>query len=225
MTKSRFFFVACLLLLVGGAAWYYLFGTSDFDQAKKNLKESAQNAVLSNAKPEDVAALAVKAIEMKQGEHGVELWRLKAEWGNVRQEGGLLELKKPKFTYLMPPDNAELQVTSEQGEVNQTTKIIRFIQSVVVTQGNNTLRAPIMVYNGTAKTLLFPQGAEFDGRGVEGTAANALWRLNDRVIDASDGVDMTWERAVDLTAVPRQHRNGTKPHSNSTAPASSPVAP
>ncbi len=197
MNKRRFFLFLLVLLLVLGTAWYYLFGFIGYDEAKQSLKDTAQNVALGAASPEDVAALAVKAIEMKQGEHGIELWRLKADWGNARQEGGLLELEKPKFTYYMPPDNQELKVVSEKGELNQATKIIKFISSVVVSQGNNTLKAPLMIYNGTAKTLYFPDGAQFVGRNMWGRADTALWRLNDRVIDASGGVDMTWERSLD----------------------------
>ncbi len=226
MTRLRIFLFVCLFLLVGGGAWYYFTGQSDFDQAKKKLKETAQNAVLGAVKPEDAATLAVKAIEMKQGEHGIELWRLKAEWGNVRREGELLELEKPNFTYHMPPDNTELRVVSEQGEVSQTAKTIRFVRSVIVTQGNDTLKASLMVYNGTSKKLLFPEGASFTGRGTSGTAADVVWRLNDRVIDASGGVDMTWERDADPMPLSKAERqNDMEPLHNSTVRALPPAVP
>jgi hypothetical protein len=224
MKKRRFFFACILFLLAGGLAWQLRYGLPDFGQARKAVGNSVQNAVLGAVQPEDVAALAMKTLEMKQGEHGIELWRLKAAWGNVRQEGGMLELATPRFTYYMPPNNEELQVVSERGEVDQSAKIIRFVRSVVATYGNSTLKAPLMVYNGTAKTLIFPQGTDFAGPDMEGTARDAVWRLNDRVIDASGGVDITWERAVDLLAAPRAARYNAGPSRNETAPVSSPDA-
>ncbi len=226
MKKRSIFFSLIILLIAGGFVWHHLFGLPGFKQAQQTLKETAKNVALGAAKPEDVAALAVKAIEMKQGEHGIELWRLKAEWGNVRQEGGLLELEKPRFTYYMPPNNEEIRIVSEVGEVNQHTKIIRFIRSVVATYGNNTLKSPLMVYNGTSKALIFPRGTDFGGPNMDGTAHDAVWRLNDRVIDASGGVDITWIRAVDPLVLPQTARhNETGPPLNETAPASPSAAP
>ena len=81
----------------------------------------------------------MKAINLTQGEHGAELWRLKADWGNMRRRDNVKELEKPKFTYYMPPDNAELQVASNKGEIYQDIQEIRFVDDVVATFGERSI--------------------------------------------------------------------------------------
>ncbi|MCC8194545.1 MAG: hypothetical protein LIP28_07870 [Deltaproteobacteria bacterium] len=108
------------VLLALGVGWYiFTDGTMSLGAAKKKLVQKAQDAVVSNADPEDVAALAMKAINLTQGEHGAELWRLKANWGNMRRKDNVMELEKPDFTYYMPPDNKAIFIVGDKGEIEQ----------------------------------------------------------------------------------------------------------
>ena len=91
-----FFVLACVL---GALVWWLFFKSDTLEAAKEEVKQKVQDIAAGAAKPDDIAALAVKAIDMTQGEHGLELWRLKAEWGSMHREGGMLELAAP----LPPP--------------------------------------------------------------------------------------------------------------------------
>lgn len=191
--KQRAIVFCTILAVVGGLVWWLFFKPLSLDAVKEELKEKAQSVAQGTTKADDLAALAVKAIDLKQGEHGVELWRLKAEWGNMRREGGLLELEKPNFTYYMPPHNEEVRVKAETGDVSQTSKLIRFRTNVQADYDGKIISGPLMVYNGTGKVLTFPEGAVFAGPGMSGDAPTVTWLLNEQLIKADGGVSMTWE--------------------------------
>lgn len=191
--KQRVLVFCTILAVAGGLVWWLFFKPLSLDAVKEELKEKAQGVAKGMAKADDLAALAVKAIDLKQGEHGIELWRLKAEWGNMRREGGLLELEKPNFTYYMQPHNEEVRVKAETGDVNQVSKLIRFRTNVQAYYDHNTISGPLMIYNGTGKVLTFPEGAVFGGPGMAGEAPMVTWILNEQLIKADGGVTMTWE--------------------------------
>lgn len=222
--KQRVIVFCIILAVAGGLVWWLFFKPLSLDAVKEELKEKAQDVAQGTAKADDLAALAVKAIDLTQGEHGVELWRLKAEWGNMRREGGLLELEKPSFTYYMPPNNEEVRVKAETGDVNQVSKLIRFRTNVQAYYDNNTISGPLMVYNGTGKVLTFPEGAVFGGPGMAGEAPMVTWILNEQLIKADGGVNMTWEGDRPLPGGKSSKRqDGTAPPSaaakNTPAPA------
>ena len=180
-----------------GVAWYiFTDGTLSMQAAKKQLVQKAQDAIVSNANPEDVAALAMKAINLTQGEHGVELWRLKAEWGNMRRRDNIMELEKPRFTYYMPPDSKAVIIVSDKGEIEQETQKIRFIDSVVATYEDRTLRAPEILYFGKSREIVCPQGGEVNGDGYDGSANRIVWRMNDAIIEAFGDVVVSFENDI-----------------------------
>lgn len=186
---------AVLAVAVLFAGWYiFTDGALSLDAAKRLAKRAAQDVVASgNGAPEDVAALAVKAISMTQGEKGFELWRLKADWGNMRRNDEIMELEKPRFTYRMPPDNAELQITSNKGEIDQEAQKIRFMDDVVVTFGERSVNTTLIEYFGKTREMIFPDGARIAGRNFAGTAQRIVWRLQENVIEATGNVDITFE--------------------------------
>ncbi|SBV93957.1 exported hypothetical protein [uncultured delta proteobacterium] len=183
-----------------GIAWYiFSDGGLNLGAAKKQIVQTAQDAVVSNAAPEDVAALALKAISLTQGEHGAELWRLKADWGNMRRRDNVMELEKPHFTYYMPPDNKAVTITSSKGEIEQEEQKIRFIDSVVATYDGRTLHAPEMLYFGKSRELVCPQGGRVEGEGYEGSANRIVWRVNEQIIESLGNVDVSFENDIFTT--------------------------
>lgn len=191
MKKIFFAVFAAGALLV---AWYiYTDGTMNLKNARKKIIQEAQEAVVQSASPEDVAALAMKAVNMTQGENGAELWRLKAEWANVRRKDNIMELEQPKFTYYTAPDNVPLSITSEKGEVNQEEQIVRFIGSVVATYQDRIVKAPVMVYSGKRRDLVCPEGADMAGANdMAGSANRVVWDLGTKILNGFGNVDMTF---------------------------------
>lgn len=197
-------------------AWYmYTDGTMSLKAARKKIVKEAQEAVVQGASPEDVAALAMKAINMTQGEHGAELWRLKAEWGNVRRKDNVMELEKPNFTYYMAPDNIPMNVTSEKGEVDQEEQIVRFIGSVVAVHQDRTVKAPVMVYSGKKRELVCPEGADMTGKDMAGTANRVVWDLNSKVLNGLGNVDMTFDNDTVLAPSGSDEQQNTPANSGS----------
>lgn len=137
--------------------------------------------------------LALKTINLSQGEGGLELWRLKAEWANMQKEDGKIVVERPSLTYFMPEkDKAEKQktlfVTSESGVVDQKEQILRFENQVHITMDDKAIHGNLLVYNGTAKTMTLPNGGEFAGTGISGTAPFLVWNMNNKTIRAEEGV-------------------------------------
>ena len=195
-----------LLLFV--AAWYFFTdGTMHLDTAKKKLVQQAQDAVISNVNPDEVAALAMKAINLTQGEHGVELWRLKADWGNMRRKDNILELEKPRFTYYMPPDNKAITIASGKGDIEQTDQKIRFLDSVVATYDGRTLLAPQMIYFGKSREIHCPEGGSMEGEGYEGAADRVVLNMNAEIIEAFGNVDITFDAENDVLTPRRQPKD------------------
>lgn len=192
---------ALCVLIALGVAWYiFTDGTFRVDSAKRKLVRQAQDAVIKKADPEEVAALAVKAINLTQGEHGVELWRLKADWGNLRRRDNVMELEKPRFTYYMPPDNKAIAISSDKGEIEQEAQRIRFMESVVATYEDRTLHVDEMVYLGKERAIVCPQGGRVEGEGYEGSANRIAWYLNAGVLEALGDVNVVFDSENDIFA-------------------------
>lgn len=141
--------------------------------------------------------LAFKTINLFQGEGGFTLWRLRADWANLRQQDGIILVETPALVYHMPPNNEELHVKSATGEVDQKNKTIRFLQNVVVTHKNSTMTGNMLIYNGTAATMSLPQRGVFQGEGVSGSADTLVWHMDKRTINAAGNV------VVDFTSPPK----------------------
>ena len=142
----------------------------------------------------EALGVALKDLKLTQGEKGEELWRLKATWANMLEASGYITVESPQLVYFIPPDAKELHVTSEKGDVNQKTQILRFIGKVYASQGNSTLTGDLLIYNGTARVMVFPDGGAFHGDAVSGDAAKVLWRMRDQVIEGSGGVSVVIEK-------------------------------
>ncbi len=193
-------------------AWYlFTGGELSFDAAKKQIVRQAQDAIIKTADPEDVAALAMRAITLTQGEHGAELWRLKAEWGNMRRRDNIMELEKPRFTYYMPPDNKPVEITSEKGDIAQEEQIIQFIDSVVATYEGKILRAPQMTYYGKQREIVCPRGGDIQGEGYVGSADKIVRHVNEQEIEATGNVDFTYESEQDILAPRREAKSAAAP--------------
>ncbi len=137
--------------------------------------------------------LALKTVNLSQGEGGIELWRLKAEWANMQKENGKIVVQLPRLTYFMPEKEKTLFVTSESGVIDQKEQVLSFIDNVHVSQEDKALQGDLLVYNGTAKTMTLPRGGEFSGTGISGSAAFIVWNINRKVIEAEGDVSVHFD--------------------------------
>lgn len=194
--------IGVIIILVAACAGWYLLtdGTMSLKGAREKIVREAQDAVLNAANPQDVAALAMKTINMTQGEHGSELWRLKADWGNMRRDAEVMELEKPRFTYYMPPDNVEVSIHSDTGEIQEKDQIVHFIGNVVAQYSGRTVRAARMTFMGKVKEVVCPEGADITGAGLDGKANRVVWKLNEEILEGFGDVDMIFTNEKDVPA-------------------------
>lgn len=191
---KRVIVVFCFCIFAVGTAWFiFTDGSLSIEAAKERILQQATDVVINKANPDDVAALALKAINLAQGEKGVELWRLKADWGNMRRSDDIMELEKPRFTYYMPPDNVEVRITSLKGDIDQSAQRIRFTDSVVMTHAGRTVLGDQVIYLGKTREMVFPQGARISSEDFAGEADRIVWHLNDKIIRATGNIDITFK--------------------------------
>lgn len=183
-----------LLLVVGGIAYFIVRPKPAPDngiprEQAVNGGEREKNAGNSPAGVD----LLLKTMEITQGEKGLRLWRLETTWANMDKEDGLITVQKPRLVYYMPPDNKELVVTSEHGDVDQTAGILRFVSNVNATFEGRTVTGNLLVYNGTSRSMTFPDGGRFTGAGMQGSADKVVWQMGKNEIEAESNVHVIFE--------------------------------
>ena len=136
--------------------------------------------------------LAIKSFLLSQGEDGSTLWRLKAISGTMHKESDLILIDQPALVYYLPPDNDELFVSSDRGEVVQAAKRIRFLGNVVLRHGGSTITSDELVYDGNTKTMEIPHGGFLLGERNSGRADRIVWHLDTRILRCEGSVETTF---------------------------------
>lgn len=183
MSRRTVLVLLALLLVVGGsAAWHWQAG----------VRKALEKVASGDAPPaslEEAVGVAMKGIELVQGEKGIELWRLKATWAQLRQENNIIDVDSPDVVYQMDGGKV-LRVRSQKGEVQQQNQFVRMWQDVQATHEGHELFATLMLYNGTSRTMYFPEGARIAGESITGNATRLEWDVAANVLRGSEGVSM-----------------------------------
>ena len=200
--------VGLIVLLVCGYVWYS--GRSETDAPGKEVDPVVE-----------AATLAIKGISLFQGEKGFEFWRLKAEWAAMNQDKGIVDVKEPKVRYTLgePADNDYVYATSGLGRVSEEQTVLTMWDNVVLTRGNDTLSGPEMVYRTDERVVRFPQGGRMDRPSMHGLFSVLVWSMDDKTVEASGGVDITF-LAGDP---PRAHDSPVDAPEAESAPEQEPV--
>jgi hypothetical protein len=186
---KKVFAAFCVCAVIAGVYLYYVSpGRTPKESGGSNSPDS-----LSDLRDEAALNLALKSISLSQGEGGLELWRLKAEWAGLQKSEDLLVMEKPRLTYFMKEDGKVLYVGSDKGNIEQKTRIIRFIDNVHITQDDKTFDGELLVYNGIQKSMNFPGGGTFSGKGLNGRAETITWFLERRQVTAEGDVSVYFE--------------------------------
>jgi LPS export ABC transporter protein LptC len=188
LLKKLFAGFCVCTVLAGGYLYYAL---SDGASEQQNAADDPDGS--SDLKNEAALDLALKNISLSQGEGGAELWRLKAEWAGLQKSDDLLVVEKPRLTYFMKEDGKIMYVSSENGNIERKTHIIRFIDNVHISQDDKTFDGELLIYNGTQKIMSFPGGGKFSGKGLRGSAETITWFLDRRQVTAQGGVAVYFE--------------------------------
>ncbi len=191
-----------VLALLGGAfvAWQWWEKRRVLDALTEVIQSNVLEGLLAE-KTEELASgqadeinLAFTGLNLVQGDEGLEIWRLDAQWATLRQESGLIEAQEPKARYRVGDKEAEeyLYVEADSALVSENQTHLTLTGNVEAQYKEDVLHSPKAEFWNENRTLFFPSGLELSGPKLSGTAAYAEWDLENNVLDASGGVDLIW---------------------------------
>lgn len=179
----------------------------------------SQNTLVSGADVSDVnpVDLALRNILLSQGEQGLELWRLQANWATLRQESGLVEVREPHVRYALGDPQGErdgkpyfadeqfVNVTSRTGRVTDNNSRITLEGHVRSEYQGDVLTGPVAEFNNADRVLLYPQGATLEGATLNGFAHVLRWNMATNTLEGEQGVTLIWIPEPD-PAAPTQNQ-------------------
>ena len=192
---------ACLIFVLGaGAYWYFIEQEhapmlDEAQSVKKNIEKIQEDPTkfteetLENS---SAVSLLLKNFILSQGDKGLTLWRLTAKAGNMSKIDNLFVVDTPTLVYSMD-DGSELHVNSRKGDVEQSKKIMRFVDDVVVQHKDQEITGELLVYDGNTKTMTFPEQAFFKDSQAEGSSDLVIWHINTRIIEGQGNVHVVFE--------------------------------
>ena len=175
MKRSRILLITALVALLAGG-WYVakrggettLIGRL-LDVANKGGIKSLDgaklqgNATQSGNPLEEVAGLAIKGINLFQGNKGLELWRLKASWAHMSQNGDTIDVDKPVVRYALGegsasnPDDDVLDVQAQLGRITDNQRFLTLWDDVVITRYDDVITSSRMNYDANKRLMTFPR--------------------------------------------------------------------
>ena len=233
MKRSRILLITALVALLAGG-WYVakrggettLIGRL-LDVANKGGIKSLDgaklqgNATQSGNPLEEVAGLAIKGINLFQGNKGLELWRLKASWAHMSQNGDTIDVDKPVVRYALGegsasnPDDDVLDVQAQLGRITDNQRFLTLWDDVVITSSR-------MNYDANKRLMTFPEGAALESPTASGTAAFFTWDLAANEMHGSGGVLVVLKPRPDApnaNAAPSPREPQANPQQESPQPA------
>ena len=172
-----------VVVLVAGAFWF---------AERRNTGEGSEASVDPLI---EATTLAIKGINLMQGEKGFEFWRLKAEWAAMHQEKDVIDVREPKVRYTLGEgsDDDYVYATSEYGRVTDQQHVLTMWQNVRLTRGEDTLTGPELTYRTDERLVRFPKGGVIVRPTMTGSFGVLAWDMNANRIDADEGVDIVFE--------------------------------
>lgn len=203
--RIALFLAVALAAIAGG--WYALERRNPtslvgriMDMAAQSGRQSLDgskiqgNATQDGNALEEMVGLAIQGINLFQGDKGVELWRLKATWAHMSQNGGVIDVDKPVVRYALgdasasAPDGDVLDVQAQKGRITDNQRFLTLWDDVVITRFADTITSPRMNYDAATRIMTFPEGASLESPTASGTATFFTWNLQTQVMEGSGGV-------------------------------------
>lgn len=185
--------IICLILLLLIAFRYTRETASPADPEQ----EAAKNATLMDlelaeiTEQQDAINIAVKGINLTQGESGEESWRLSAKSATLDQESGKINIISPDIIYFLKSQESKLLITSRLGKLDQAESYVELWDDVQIEESDNKLTSSKAVYNGKMHTVILPSPLQLLNPQFSGSADQAEWDLKSNVITASGNVQVT----------------------------------
>lgn len=183
----------------------------------KAVQSALVNAASGDGALNNAIGLALQGVSLFNGEKGAELWRLKATWAHLSQEGNEINVESPVVRYTMgdpvpaPADSATsttsptsitspadapttagdfLDVKADKGRVTDNQRHVTLWDNVEVKRFDDVVTGPRLNYDSTTRVMVFPEGAAMESDRAAGRADVLTWDLGDNVLVAEGGVDV-----------------------------------
>ena len=156
---------------------------------------------------DDDIGLAMKGIQISQGENGLEEWTLTANWATMREETNVIQFEKPemwhrvnnkdkqqknkKYKYLKD-DTEKFIITAERGLVYDNNEKILLQENVQAIQDKNYMNGDVLSYDSKIQIAIFPNKANFKGENIKGSANVMSWNMQENKIYGSGRVQVLW---------------------------------
>lgn len=160
---------------------------------------------------DDDVGLAIKGIQVSQGEEGAEEWRLFADWATMRQKTGVLQVENPLMWHrvgestvlfdgkkgqaamYLQDDADKIEIKSLHGLVYDNNTKVLLQDNVSASQNGNKVEGSILSYNSKERVAVFPEHAAFQGEGIAGNAEILSWNMKNNKIYGSGKVYVEWQ--------------------------------
>ena len=234
MKRSRILFIIALAALFAGG-WFVMqqgeitlldrvLGIAH-KGGLRSLDGSTLQDKANSANPlEEVAGLAIKGINLFQGNKGLELWRLKASWAHMSQNGETIDVEKPVVRYALGEGSASnpgddvLDVKADFGKITDNQHFLTLWDDVVITRFDDVITSSRMHYDTTKRFMTFPEGAALDSPTASGTARVFTWDLARNEMVGSEGVLVILKPRTESATAPETPQSD-EPRAPESAPA------
>ncbi len=173
--------------------WFYNQTSSSPQSINADFSLVSQKQEFHNL--EETLNLALKGVNLVQGENGIELWRLKASWAKLSRDGDTIDVDNPIVNYILgdtskgdTSNNETIQVSANKGIITDKQRAITLWGNVVITQDEKNITGPKMTYNTTKRVIVFPDGVNFYSPIAIGSAKKITWNLDSNVIKATGDI-------------------------------------
>ncbi|MDR2504353.1 MAG: LPS export ABC transporter periplasmic protein LptC [Deltaproteobacteria bacterium] len=189
MHKKTIFFAGLLFLFAGVFFFWRL------------AEEANMAGNTANPFEKDPALMEIIGVDMRHGEKGKELWRLKADAAVMSRHDGGIVAQNPFLAYYYKDGGLSasrdksgvIVVRSESGDINQRDNRIAFIGQVRVSREQDLLETSRIVYEGKESRLICPQPSQISRPGLRGTADEMMVNLEDNTWHARKNVRVEFD--------------------------------
>ena len=208
-----------LILCLFGIVIYAIMLSDDQadDEGKTRTVEGIASGDGIPAVDEESATMALKAMELVQGENGKMTWRLRTTGALMRRQDGNIEVTDPRLTYFMQPDDNELFVQADFGDIFQTDNKFRFVRNVFITNEDRAVAGDLLEYDGTTRIMTMPNASHFSSPDLQGSASRVIWRMDDSAIESIGNVNVFFKSGAKLA--PSETQEPPSPGEGGSAPA------
>ncbi len=158
---------------------------------------------------EDTVGLAMKEIQISQGENGLEEWHLQAKWATMYEKTNIVQFENPEMWHrvgeiqgknktsqndikFLKDDTEKLIVVAQRGLVYDNNEKILLQENVHATQANSFIKGEILSYDNKDQLAVFPNKAIFGSENLEGSANIMSWNMVENKIYGSGQVEVLW---------------------------------